>query len=127
MAQVDHRIRQCLERVMQLAEAIEPEQQAPELVFPTKHPLNGIEPFSKNGSVEQRLAATLGAFSTAGIGVDIGDHPAVEDGLAIRSAIIDAVQADDGSLKIKADKSGYARHQWQGFAQERRFITIAGR
>lgn len=84
--QVNHRIGQCLERVMQLAEAIESKQQAPELIFPAKHPLNGIEPRLKNGGVEQRLATALGGFSTAGIRVDIGNHPAVEDGLPVNPA-----------------------------------------
>ena len=124
--QVNHRIGQCLERVMQLAEAIESKQQAPELIFPAKHPLNGIEPLFKNGGIEQGLAASLGGFSTTGIRIDIGNHPAIENGLSVSPTIVDAIQADDGSLKVNADRSGDARHQWQGFAQERRLITIAG-
>ena len=41
--QIDHRISQGLECVVQLTEAIETNQQAPELVFPAKHTLNGMD------------------------------------------------------------------------------------
>ena len=64
---------------------------------------------------------------TAGVRVDIGNHPAIENGFAVPPAIVDAIQANDSSLKIKANCKGEARHQRQGFSQKRRFITIAGR
>lgn len=47
---------------MQLAEAIEPKQQAPELVFPTEQPLDCIEPLLEDGGIEVRLAASLWCF-----------------------------------------------------------------
>ena len=124
--QVDHRIGQGFEGVLQLAEAIEPKQQASKFIFPAKYPLDGIEPLFKNGRVEEWLAASLGGYSTAGVRVDIGNHPAIENGFPVPPAIVDAIQTDDRSLKVKANSKGDARHQRQGFSQERRFIAIAG-
>ena len=125
--QVDHRIGQRFEGVVQPAEAIEPKQQTPKFIFPAEHPLDGVEPLFENGGVEERLAASLGASSTAGIRVDIGDHPAIENGFAVNPAIVDAIQADDSSFKVNANSIGDARHQRQGFPQKRRFIAIARR
>ena len=65
--QIDHRISQRFECVVQLAEAIETKQQAAELIFPAKHTLDGVEPLFENGGVEKRFAASLESFSTAGI------------------------------------------------------------
>jgi len=45
--------------------AFEPQQQTPELILPSEHALDGVETLFKNGGVEQRLAPTLGYFSTA--------------------------------------------------------------
>ncbi len=98
VAQIDHRISQGLERVVQLTEAIESKQQAPELVFPAKHTLNGMEPLFENGGVEKRFPTSLGGFSTAGIRVGIWDHPAIENGFPVGSTIIGAIQAHNGSL-----------------------------
>ena len=124
--QVDHRIGQNFEGVMQLTYALKPKQKAAELILPTEHPLNRIEPLLEYGSVEERLAASLGDFSATRIGVDVGDHAAIENGFAVLPAIIDAIQADDGSLEVKANRMGNACHLRQGFAQQRRFIAIAG-
>ena len=106
--QVDHRIGQRLEGVVQPAEAIEPKQQAAKFIFPAKYPLDGIEPLFKNGRVEEWFAATFGASSTAGVRVDIGNHPAIENGFPVRPAIVDAIQTDDRSLKVKANGKGDA-------------------
>ena len=127
MPKVDHCIGQGFEGVVQLAEAFEPKQQAAKFIFPAKHPLYGIKSLFENGRVEEWLAASFGASSTAGVRVDIGNHPAIENGFAVPPAIVDAIQAYDRSLKIKANCKGEARHQRQGFSQKRQFIAIAGR
>jgi hypothetical protein len=44
-------------------------------------------------------------------------HSTIEYGFPVCPAIVDAIQADDGSLKVKANSIGDARHQWKGFAQ----------
>jgi len=71
MPQVDHRIGQGLERVMQLAEALESKEQPAKLIFPAEHPLDGIEAFLENGGVEERLPASFDGFSAAGVWVDV--------------------------------------------------------
>ena len=91
MPQVDHRISQSFKCVVQLAQAFEPQQQTPELILPSEHALDGVETLFKNGGVEQRLAPTLGYFSTAWIRVDVRGHPAIENRFAINPAIVDAV------------------------------------
>ena len=50
--EVDHRIGEGLERVVQLTDAIKANEQALEFVFPSKHPLDGAEPFFKDGRIE---------------------------------------------------------------------------
>jgi len=72
---VDHRIGQGLEGVVQLAEAFEPKQQEAIFIFPAKYPLYCIESLFENGRVEEWLAASFGASSTAGVRVDIGTIP----------------------------------------------------
>ena len=111
---------------MQLTYALKPKQKAAELILPTEHPLNRIEPLFEYGSVEERLAASLGDFSPTRIGVNVGYHAAIENGFAVLPAIIDAIQADDGSLEVKANRMGNACHLRQRCAQQRRFIAIAG-
>jgi hypothetical protein len=77
-----------------------------ELIFPTKHALNGIEAFLEYVSIEQRFPAPLGRFPASGIGMDIGHHAAIEDRLPILPAIVTTVQADDRSLKLKTNRPG---------------------
>jgi hypothetical protein len=109
---------------VQLAESFESMQQATELVFPTEHPLDGIEPFFENGCIEQWLAASLGGSSAAAVGIDVGDHLAIEDGFSIKPTIIDAILADGGSFQSKAHGSGNAPDLRQSLSQQRRLITI---
>ena len=111
---------------MQLTYALKPKQKAAELILPTEHPLNRIEPLFEYGSVEERLAASLGDFSPTRIGVNVGYHAAIENGFAVLPAIIDAIQADDGSLEVKDNRMGNACHLRQRCAQQRGFIAIAG-
>jgi hypothetical protein len=127
MPQIGHRIGQGFERVVQRTEAFEAQQQAPELVFPGKHALDGAKAFVKNGGIEQRLAAAPGCFPGARIGVDVGRHAAIEDGLAVRSAIVDAVETEDGAAQREADGASDARDLRQCVAQQRRFIAVAWR
>ena len=68
----------------------------------------------------------LGGFSPAWIGVDVGDHAAIENCFAVLPAIIDAIQADDGPLEVKANRMGEACHLGKA-SRNRQFIAIAGR
>ena len=83
VAQIDHRISQRFEGVMQLTEAFEPEQQVAEFVLPAKHTLNGAEPFLEDRHVEKWLAAAFGGSPVSGIWVDVWHHAAVENRLPV--------------------------------------------
>ena len=88
---------------------------------------DGIKSLFKNSRLEERLASSLGAFSAARIRIDVGDHAAIENGFAVQPTIIDAIETDDGALKVHARHSGDARHFGQSLSQQRRFIAIARR
>ena len=118
MPQVDHRVGQGFERVVQFADALEAQQQATELVFPGEDPLDGAKALFEDGGIEERLAPASGFLPAAGIGVDVGRHAAIEDGLAVGPAVVDAVQADDAAVQGEADGTGHAR-------ELRRFVAVA--
>src|SRR5260221_2413149 len=123
--EIDHRIGESFECVVQLTEAIEAKQQSPELVFPSEHPFDRPESLFKNSRLEERLAASLGSFSAARIRVDVGNHAAIENGFAVRPTIVDAIQTDDGALKVHAHRPGDACHFGQSLSQQRRLNAIA--
>ena len=110
---------------MQLAESFKAKQQTAELVFPAEHPLDGMKSLFENSAAEKRLAASLRDVSATGVRVDIGDHGAIENGFSILPAIVDAIQADDGSFQIQADRLRHARDLRQRLSQQRRLIAIA--
>src|SRR3979490_1506170 len=109
-----------------MTEAFKAKQQAAELILPTKHALNGIEAFLEYCSTEQWLPAAFGELSASGIGVDVGTHAAAEDRLPVLPAIVNAIQADDRALKVKASGTGGPHHIWQRRAKQWRFVMITG-
>src|SRR5258708_4798348 len=111
---------------MQVAEAFEPEQQATELVLPTKHRFNGVEPLLEDRLVENWLAAAFCRSPASGIGVDVWHHAAVEDRLPVPPAVVDAVKAHDRASKINAYGVCDTLHYWQHLTEERRFVLVAG-
>jgi hypothetical protein len=62
----DHRIRQRFKRIMQLTEAFEPEQQAAELILPTKHALDGVDAFLERLCPKWPLGVAAGAGPSGG-------------------------------------------------------------
>ena len=116
--EIDHRIGEGLECVVQLTEAIKAKQQPPILVFPSEHSFNRVKSLVKNSRLKERLAAALGSFSAARIGIDVGDHATIENRFAVQPTIIDAIEADDGAAKVHADHSGDARHFRQRLSQQ---------
>ena len=52
-------------------------------VFPTEQPLDRIEPLFEDGGIEQRPAASLWCFAATGVWIDVGNHPLIENGLAV--------------------------------------------
>src|ERR1700710_2446965 len=100
--EIDHRVGEGLERIVQPADALEAQQQPAELVLPGKHPLDRPEALLEDGRLEDRLAARLWLLSSAWIGVDVGNHAAVEDRLAVHPAVVDTIKTDDGAAEIYA-------------------------
>jgi hypothetical protein len=110
VAEIDHCIGEGLERVVQLTEAFEPEQQVAKFVLPAKHTLNGVEPFLEDRQVEKWLAATLGGSPVPGIRVDVRHHAAIENRLPVTDAIVNAIQAHGRAAQIEADETRDPRH-----------------
>jgi hypothetical protein len=73
------------------------------LILPTKHAFDGAEAFFEDRSIEQRFAASLGGFPASGIDFDARNHPTIENSLSIEPAIVDAVQAHNRPIKLKAN------------------------
>jgi hypothetical protein len=72
MSEIDHRVGEGLERVVQPADALEAQQQPAELVLPGKYPLDRPEALLEDGRLEAacgpawaREHATEGAFCRA--------------------------------------------------------------
>ncbi|SAL36484.1 hypothetical protein AWB69_03494 [Caballeronia udeis] len=84
MPQIDHRIGERLERVVQVAQTLEAQQQAAELVFPGEDALDGAEAFIENGRVEKRLATALRVSRPRGLGLMLGFMPRLK--MALRLA-----------------------------------------
>jgi hypothetical protein len=63
--QIDHRIGNGFECVVQPTETFKAQQQAPELVFPGEKPLDGTEPLFEDGRIKPGLASSLGLFPAA--------------------------------------------------------------
>ena len=57
----------------------------------------------------------------------LGIMPRLKMALRFRPAIVDAIETDDGALKIDAGHSGDAHHFLQSLSQQRQFIVIAWR
>src|ERR1700733_2792755 len=95
--EIDHRIGERLERVMQPADALKAHLQSAELVLPGKHPLDSPEALFEDGRLEDRLAASLRLLAAPRIGVDVGNHAAIEDRFAVGSAVVDTIKTHDGA------------------------------
>ena len=73
--QVNHRICQNFEGVMQLTYALKPKQKAAELILPTEHPLNRIEPLFEYEASKSGLRPRLGIFLPRGLALMLGIMP----------------------------------------------------
>ena len=69
---------------MELAETLEPEKQAAELILPTEHALDGIEALLEDLGVEERLAATFRRFPASRVRLDVGTMPRLKIAFRLR-------------------------------------------
>src|SRR5271165_5256722 len=80
---------------------------------------------SKMAGSKIALRPRFGCFPPRGLGLMLGTNAAVEDRLAVGPAVVDAVEADDGALKVHARLPGDAHHVEHRLPQQRRFVAIA--
>src|ERR1700682_4166521 len=82
--QIDHRVGERLERVVQVAQTLEAQQQAAELVFPGEDALDGAEAFIENGRSNSGLRPRFGVLRPRGLGLMLGFMPRLK--MALRLA-----------------------------------------
>ncbi len=64
MPEIDHRVGQGFQGIVQFADPFEALQQTPKLVLPREDSLDGVKPFLNNGWVENGFAPPLWRPST---------------------------------------------------------------
>jgi hypothetical protein len=112
---------------MQATDALEAQQQPFELVFPREDTLDSVEAFFKYFRIEEPLGSRLGLLPIAFVERNVRLHAAVEDRLAVSTAIVRAVKAHDCAFQIKADLVGDSAQMMQPVDEQRRFVTVAGK
>src|SRR5665647_1830557 len=123
--QVDHRVDQGLEGIVDIGDDLVANENAPEFVLPSEDALDGAKALFEDGITEHTFGSTLGGFSAARVLVDVRNHVAVEDRFAVGFAIVDPVEADGAPSKIDANGTGDARQLRQCLTQQRRLVAIA--
>jgi len=125
MPQVDHRVGQRFKGIVDLGDELVANKNAPKFILPSKYTFDGAKTFLEDIRAEYALGSALGGLPATWVLINVGNHAAVEDRLAIGLAIVDAVQADDAPLKIDANSLGNVRQFWQGLAQQGGLIAVA--
>jgi hypothetical protein len=74
--------------------------------------------------VEQPLAPALGRFTIARILFDVGDHPRIEDRLAIRLGIEPAIKIEIGASQVQTDLLGHLLQGLQALREEHHICFI---
>ena len=80
-----------------LLNALKPQEEPLELVFPRKGPLD-THPQRMDGFIEEAFASALQGLTVAGILFDIGDEARMENALAIVRRIKAAIQIEISPL-----------------------------
>jgi len=126
VSEVDHRVREQLQRIMQPADTLETQQQPLELILPRKQPLNGAEAFFEDFRIEEPFRSRLGLLPITLVEWNVGNHAGVEDRLTVPAAIVDAIQTHDRALQIKADLSSDSAQRTQALDEHRRLVAVSG-
>ena len=108
MAQVDHRVGQRFEGIVDIGDELVANQHTTKLVLPGEHAFDGAKALLEDGHTERTFGAALGGLSVARVLIDVGNHAPVEDRFAVDLAVVDAVQADDAPSKIDTNGLGDA-------------------
>src|SRR5665647_1057352 len=123
--QVDHRVGQGLEGIVDIGDDLVANENAPEFVLPSEDAFDGAKALFEDGRTEQAFGSALGGLSAARVLVDVRYHVAVEGRFAVGFAIVDTVEADGAPSKIDANGTGDARQLRQCLTQQRRLVAIA--
>ncbi len=108
---------------MPLLDAFKADQQALELVFPRKGPLDP-HPQRMDGSIEEPLASALGVLAVAGILWDVGDQASIENALPIVRRVKAAIEVEIGASEVHTHLFGYLLQGFQSIWEQHhvRFI-----
>ena len=79
-----------------------------------------------DGFIEEPLASALGGFAIAGILFDVGDHPRIENALAIRPGVKAAVEIDISASEIQPDFFRHLLQRLQPLGQQDHVRLIDG-
>jgi hypothetical protein len=100
LSQVNQRIRHQLHTVVALLNALKPQEEPLELVFPRKGPLD-THPQGMDGFVEEAFASALGRLAVARILFDVGDQARIENTLPIVRRIKAAIEVEIGASQVQ--------------------------
>ena len=125
MAQIDHRVGQGLEGIVDIGYELIANENTTEFVLPGEHAFDCAKAFFEDGRTEHSLGAALGRLPVTRVLIDVGNHATVEDRFAVDLAIVDAVQTDDAPSKIETNGPGDVRQLGQCLTQQWRLVAVA--
>ncbi len=79
-----------------------------------------------DGGMEQSLAPALGGLAVAGVLLDVGDHPRIEDRLAIGLRIEPPIEIEVRAFQHQARQLGHPLQSLQPFREQHRIRFIDG-
>ena len=99
-SQVNQRIRHHLHPVVALLNALKPQEEPLELIFPRKGPLDP-HPQGMDGGVEAAFASALGGLAVARMLFEVGDQARIENTLPIVRRITAAIEVERGASQVQ--------------------------
>src|SRR5215813_2174853 len=76
--------------------------------------------------IEEPLAPTLGVLTIAWVLFDVGDHPRIENALAIRSGVKATVKIDISASQVQPDLFGHAFQCFQTIREQHHIRFMHG-
>ena len=124
-SQIDQGVRPQLHARVPLLDALAPQQEPLERLFPGTGPFD-THPQGMDGFVEAALASTLRALTVPGILWDVGDHARIEDQLPIVRSIKAAIKVEVGASQVSPDLFGHLLQGLQALGKEHHIRFIHG-
>src|SRR5918912_1907376 len=79
-----------------------------------------------DGGVEQQVRSELRGLAVEGVLFDVGDHPRIENALAIRSGVKAAVKLDISASEVQSDLFGHLFQRFQALREQDHVRLIDG-